>query len=249
MRPRIDKEPTFDPLQLFTSEGPVEGTQPTSRALTRWRPTFVPIADDRPPLLRSSRGTRAKRFGLAAVASLACGILVGFASGYISAQRLLPSAATPGAAVPLAQSPTSAPAASEALPGGDATQLASEPRAPQPASGAVAAGSPARSGPARESTPESLNVPVEPQAQSAVGREPAGAAVQPREGSIEVVSRPPGADVALDGRVVGQTPLTIPDVEEGTHVIGIELSGFSRWATSVRVEAGKPTRVGASLTP
>ena len=29
MRPKIDAEPTFDPLQLFTSEGPVEGTKTT----------------------------------------------------------------------------------------------------------------------------------------------------------------------------------------------------------------------------
>ena len=64
-----------------------------------------------------------------------------------------------------------------------------------------------------------------------------------------VVSRPPGADVALDGRVVGQTPMSIPNVTEGMHVLGIELPGFSRWATTVHVEAGEPTRVGASLTP
>ena len=77
----------------------------------------------------------------------------------------------------------------------------------------------------------------------------AGAAITRRQGSIVVVSRPPGAVVALDGRVVGQTPMSIPNVTEGMHVLGIELPGFSRWATAVRVEAGQPTRVGASLTP
>ena len=68
-------------------------------------------------------------------------------------------------------------------------------------------------------------------------------------GSIEVVSRPPGAEVALDGRVVGTTPVSIPDVIEGTHVVGIELAGFSRWATSVHVSKGERARVGASLAP
>lgn len=68
-------------------------------------------------------------------------------------------------------------------------------------------------------------------------------------GSIEVVSRPPGAEVALDGRVVGTTPVSIPDVIEGTHVVGIELAGFSRWATSVYVNKGERARVGASLAP
>jgi hypothetical protein len=80
-------------------------------------------------------------------------------------------------------------------------------------------------------------------------RVPVATSFRAREGSIEVLSRPAGADVSLDGQIVGQTPLTIPNVQEGTHVIGIELSGFSRWATSVRVEGGKPSRIGASLTP
>ena len=80
-------------------------------------------------------------------------------------------------------------------------------------------------------------------------RVPAATSFRAREGSIEVLSRPSGADVSLDGRMVGQTPLTISNVREGTHVIGVELSGFSRWATSVRVEGGKPSRIGASLMP
>jgi hypothetical protein len=43
--------------------------------------------------------------------------------------------------------------------------------------------------------------------------------------------------------------VSIPDVTEGTHVVGIELAGFSRWATSVYVNKGERARVGASLTP
>jgi hypothetical protein len=67
--------------------------------------------------------------------------------------------------------------------------------------------------------------------------------------SIEVSSLPAGAVVALDGRVVGRTPLSIPNVPEGTHVIGMELPGFNRWATSVRVSAGERARVAGSLSP
>jgi hypothetical protein len=214
---------------------------------------FVPVGDERS---RGPRVSRAARVGFAAVASLAVGIVVGFASGYITAQRLL---AVPGArqsAVPPAEN--APPLAGKTVRGGDAVTPRSEPRQPDGESHGVPVGSEASTGD-REPAPEPRDVPVAPPARSAVDREPAGASVDPRvpvatslrvrEGSIEILSRPSGADVALDGRIVGQTPLTIPRVEEGTHVIGIELSGFSRWATSVRVEAGKPTRVGASLTP
>jgi hypothetical protein len=77
---------------------------------------------------------------------------------------------------------------------------------------------------------------------------PIASAVAPiRLGSIEVLSRPAGAQVVLEGRVVGQTPLVIEDVREGTHSVHIEAPGFIRWATSVRVTGGARTRIGASL--
>jgi hypothetical protein len=65
--------------------------------------------------------------------------------------------------------------------------------------------------------------------------------------SLEVVSRPPGAQVILDGRPIGKTPMTIPDVSIGFHDIRLELSGFKEWSTTVGVKAGSATRVAASL--
>jgi hypothetical protein len=66
-------------------------------------------------------------------------------------------------------------------------------------------------------------------------------------GSIQVLSRPTGAQVVLDGRAVGRTPLAIADVRTGAHDVRIELPGFRRWATSVEVKPGERTRVAASL--
>jgi hypothetical protein len=60
------------------------------------------------------------------------------------------------------------------------------------------------------------------------------------------VSRPAGAQVILDGRVIGKTPVTIPDVAAGAHSIRLELPGFKGWATTVDVK-GVTTRVAASL--
>jgi len=66
-------------------------------------------------------------------------------------------------------------------------------------------------------------------------------------GSLQVVSRPDGAQVVLDGRAAGKTPLTILDVAPGAHSIRLELPGFKRWATTVDVNAGDAKRVAASL--
>jgi hypothetical protein len=66
-------------------------------------------------------------------------------------------------------------------------------------------------------------------------------------GSVVVESRPAGAQVFLDGRGVGVTPLSIPNVPIGSHVVRLELSGHKRWSTPIRVVAGERLRVAASL--
>jgi hypothetical protein len=62
-----------------------------------------------------------------------------------------------------------------------------------------------------------------------------------------VVSRPPGALVRLDGRSVGKTPLTLPAVGAGSHVVRIELDGYRPWSAAIQVVAGTQNRVTASL--
>jgi serine/threonine protein kinase len=66
-------------------------------------------------------------------------------------------------------------------------------------------------------------------------------------GSVTVESRPAGAQVFVDGRGVGVTPLSIPNVPIGSHVVRLELSRHKRWSTSIRVVAGERVRVAASL--
>jgi hypothetical protein len=76
-----------------------------------------------------------------------------------------------------------------------------------------------------------------------------GAAPAPASftGSLYVDSRPRGATVLLDGRSVGQTPLTLADVPIGAHVVRIELAGRKPWIASTRVTAGETARVTGSL--
>lgn len=73
-------------------------------------------------------------------------------------------------------------------------------------------------------------------------RVPAAAA-----GALIVESRPPGARVFLDGKLLGVTPLSIASVGVGDHAIDLDRDGYRRWSSSVRIVAAGPTRVTASL--
>lgn len=66
-------------------------------------------------------------------------------------------------------------------------------------------------------------------------------------GSLYVDSRPRGATVFLDGRNIGRTPLSLPEVRIGAHVVRLELAGKQTWTTSTRVVAGETARVTGSL--
>jgi hypothetical protein len=66
-------------------------------------------------------------------------------------------------------------------------------------------------------------------------------------GSISVDSRPPGARVYVNDRLIGSTPLAIPGLPAGPATVRIEMDGYQTWATTARVSAGEQTRVAASL--
>jgi serine/threonine protein kinase len=95
---------------------------------------------------------------------------------------------------------------------------------------------------------QSLDVPLK---RAAAPNQPATptrrAATQSFVGSVLVESRPSGATVFLDGKNIGVTPLSVPDVPVGSHVVRLELAGHQRWSTSTRVVSGERVRVAASL--
>lgn len=68
-------------------------------------------------------------------------------------------------------------------------------------------------------------------------------------GSIFVDSLPRSARVILDGKAVGTTPMRIPDVAVGSHVIRLELANHHPWTNSAQVTAGREARVTGSLDP
>ena len=66
-------------------------------------------------------------------------------------------------------------------------------------------------------------------------------------GGVIFESRPAGAKVFIDDKLVGMTPMALPSVPAGSHAVRFEHNGFRRWSSSVRVVAGERTRVAASL--
>ena len=69
----------------------------------------------------------------------------------------------------------------------------------------------------------------------------------PAQGGAEVVSTPPGAEVSVDGRLVGTTPLPGLKLKPGPHRIDVRLDGHEAWSETVEVTAGQTGRVEVRL--
>jgi hypothetical protein len=59
-------------------------------------------------------------------------------------------------------------------------------------------------------------------------------------------STPPGAEITLDGKYMGNTPSEI-GVSTGTHVVAISMPGFAEWKRELTVAADSAVNVTASL--
>jgi len=66
-------------------------------------------------------------------------------------------------------------------------------------------------------------------------------------GSLVVDSRPRGAEVYLNDRRIGLTPLEVPDVPVGHAAVRIERAGYRLWSSPVEIVPGQRVRVAASL--
>jgi hypothetical protein len=66
-------------------------------------------------------------------------------------------------------------------------------------------------------------------------------------GGLHVISEPPGASVQLDGIPVGMTPLTMPDVDVGEHLISFDLADHVSVTQHIRIRGGLVHEVTAML--
>lgn len=69
-------------------------------------------------------------------------------------------------------------------------------------------------------------------------------------GSLSVTSEPPGAQVAVQGRVIGLTPLPqVGYLLPGTYEVGVRKSGFEPQSTSVEVRQGEVAQAILQMDP
>jgi serine/threonine-protein kinase len=66
-------------------------------------------------------------------------------------------------------------------------------------------------------------------------------------GSVDVDSRPRGAEVIIDGRRFGRTPLRAPALKPGVHDVRLALGGYASAAQQVDVSAGHRSTVNVTL--
>lgn len=71
----------------------------------------------------------------------------------------------------------------------------------------------------------------------------------PSEGSIVIQSEVQGAEVIVDERPVGTTPLDPIAVAPGSHTIRVRMPGYTEYTDVVQVQAGRATDVAVELLP
>lgn len=68
-----------------------------------------------------------------------------------------------------------------------------------------------------------------------------------KTGQLRIYSTPGGAEIYLNDRYAGKTPLEIAEVGVGEYLARAELSGYEIWTKTVQIIQGRPTFVLANL--
>jgi hypothetical protein len=66
-------------------------------------------------------------------------------------------------------------------------------------------------------------------------------------GTLAVQSEPAGAAVFVNQNYVGETPLQLPRLRAGSHVVWVQEDGYRRWTAGVTVPADRVTRIRVNL--
>ena len=199
-------------------------------------PVAVPVARDR------------RSFAFPVAAALAIGLLTGFAGGFVVGQRdevpVIDERDSSGAPdVAPGSTYTDAPVGDAGRPAPPAPQPVAEP-AVIPEGDAPVARPPA---PTPRTAPRAADRTPPAAPRAAARTAPAAAATQ--RAALEIVSRPAGAEVFIDGTRVGRTPMSLADVRPGAHTVRLALPEHRLWVTSVELAPGERRRVAASLEP
>jgi hypothetical protein len=72
---------------------------------------------------------------------------------------------------------------------------------------------------------------------------------QPKTSTISVYSSPLNAAVLIDGNYIGTTPMQIPNISSGYHLLKLSLSGYTDYDSKIFVIAGQDQNVFGTLQP
>ena len=187
------------------------------------------------PIVASASFEPAKRRKLngrwvVGTAMLVVGLLAGYAAGIATATRNAEDQNSSGRSLPTDRAPQHV--ASQAPAGRSSTELIAE----------VVHDTPPNSEPdLKPSQPQTVDVLERPESP------PLNTGPATAWGVLHFESRPRGAQVSLNGRLVATTPFQLYEVPVGSHTVQVELQGYAPWVTFVNVEAGSHRRIVASL--
>ena len=69
----------------------------------------------------------------------------------------------------------------------------------------------------------------------------------PIYGSVDIISTPYDANVEIDGKIYGKTPITVEQLLEGEHLISVSKDGYIKETISVDITDNGTTNVNISL--
>ncbi|OFV92189.1 MAG: hypothetical protein A3H95_15280 [Acidobacteria bacterium RIFCSPLOWO2_02_FULL_64_15] len=153
------------------------------------------------------------------VLALVAGAVLGSAVGYGVGTRMLPS---PPASTALAQSAVASPVS-----------------APPPVASAIAPGE-VRLKP--DTMKSATDIRLEPDPPKAVATAAATTPSAAQTGRLVVRSSPAGARVFVDGKDVGQTPVTIRDLARGSHRVRLSRDGYTTTERRVSITSDQLSR-------
>lgn len=70
---------------------------------------------------------------------------------------------------------------------------------------------------------------------------------KPIVGSLDISSKPADAEIFLDGKNVGTSPMFIPNCLIGTHSVEIRRNGYATYKEKIFIEKGKTSTINATL--
>jgi len=73
--------------------------------------------------------------------------------------------------------------------------------------------------------------------------------MQNEKGSLKVFSDPAGAEIVIDGKTIGVTPLKIINVDAGERSMELRLQGYTTFKSSVQISTSETQNISVTLKP